>query len=515
MSRKKRKTPSPDPTRLAAGRREKSLIVALCVVAALRVFVFSSAFPFFNNIDERSHVDLVLKYARGYWPRQPLERFDPESGRLVYLLGTFEYWELPAGASPRPVLWAKPAVPDRVLREAAGQWAERNIDYEAHSPPVYYAIAAAWYTLGAWLGLGDGQRLYWVRFLNVPLVALLVWCAYVFCRDWYPGRPELRLGVPLLLAFLPQDVFYAINSDVLSPLTFVVALLLLLTWRRRERPGPTLSAALGLAVALTFLVKLTNVALPVIFAATVALKTRQLLREGRGRDALPCVPVALFAAALPVALWFGRNYVLLGDATGTRAKIAVLGFSWRPLGALLAHPIFTPAGLWEFWDGLMRTLWRGELTWHIKPIASPMVDMFYTLSSTALLIAAAVALVVRARAVPVPRPDRVRADTDTMVWASVILSVACLAALSVSFEYPRSFFPSQQYPYFALGRLIAGALVPFLVLYVDGVAFLTQRFSRVVGPLVFVASTSLLMTVSEVMLTRHIFANPYNWFHLP
>ncbi len=100
------------------------------------------------------------------------------------------------------------------------------------------------------------------------------------------------------------------------------------------------------------------------------------------------------------------------------------------------------------------------------------------------------------------------------VWASVLVSAFCLAALSVWFEYGRCFYPSQKHPYFTSGRLIAGALVPFLVLYVDGVTFLMQRLCRVVGPLASLALTSLLMIVSEVVLTRHIFANPYNWFRL-
>jgi hypothetical protein len=33
------------------------------LIATVRVFVFSAAFPFFNNVDERPHVDLVVKYS--------------------------------------------------------------------------------------------------------------------------------------------------------------------------------------------------------------------------------------------------------------------------------------------------------------------------------------------------------------------------------------------------------------------------------------------------------------------
>ena len=497
-------------------RWERPLIIALCAVAAVRVFLFAAAFPFFNNVDEQAHVDLVLKYARGDWPRQMIERFDPASGRLFVLYGSSEYLaapeRFPGGIIPRP-LWSNPALADRLLGEGVRQWTA-HVNHEAHSPPVYYALAGAWYTLSGWLGLTDGQRLYWVRFLNVILFALLVWFAYRFCLETYGDRPELRIGVPLLLTFLPQDVFYSVNSDVLSPLLFVVSLSLLLTWYRRDEPGVALSGALGALVSLTFLVKFTNIALLVILGATILLKVRQARGE-RVRDALVPSVVALLAALLPLVLWFGRNYVLFGDLTGMQAKVEFLGWSPRRFGALFSHPIFTPRGVSEFWDSLMRTFWRGEFVWHLKPIANPALDTFYTLSSLALLIAAAVAWRARNAAVT-EREAGPNGDVagHAAVWASVLLSLLCLVALSVSFEYGRSFYPSQHHPYFTSGRLIAGALVPFLVLYLDGIAFLMRPVAPVIGTLVVAASLSLVMTVSEMQLTWHIFANLDNWFHV-
>ncbi len=505
-------SPARDPRRW-----EKPLIAALCALAAIRVFAFSAAFPFFNNVDEQFHVDLVRKYARGAWPRQPFERFDPDVGRLFVLYGTFEYLNapdrFPGGVVPRP-LWERPEPPEELLAMMAARWAQRA-NFEAHSPPVYYAVAGAWHSLGVWLHLTEGQQLYWVRFLNAPLLGLLVWCSYRFCRDGYPGRLELRIGVPLLLAFLPQDVFYSVNSDVLSPLLFLVSLMLLLTWYRRDRPGVLLCAATGVLVALTFLVKFTNLALPILFGVLLLRKLRRLSREGRARSALRASAVASLAALLPVTLWFGRNALLLGDWAGMQAKIETLGWSRRPLADWLTHPIFTWNGLWTFWDGLMQTLWRGEFAWHLERIASAPVDAFYTISSTVLLIAAGVAWAVGWVSHASDGETDPGGIVPTVVWASVVLSVLWLVALSVSFEYGDSHYPSREHPYFTSGRLIAGALVPFLVLYVDGLAFVLSPLSRVAGPLVFALLTSLAMTLSEVASTAHIFANPSNWFHLP
>jgi hypothetical protein len=164
----------------------------------------------------------------------------------------------------------------------------------------------------------------------------------------------------------------------------------------------------------------------------------------------------------------------------------------------------------------MRTFWRGELVWHLKPIASPAIDLFYVWSPVALLLAAAIASGCR-RLRPTAELDATRgaeAPVAATVWSSVILSVLSLAVLSLSFTYEKSWNPSQAHPYFSLGRLIGGALVPFFVLYVEGLAVLMRRIAPVTGPLVFVSLAALAMTISEVAVTWHIFASPYNWFHL-
>ena len=489
-------------------------------MAAVRVFVFSGAFPFFNNVDEQAHVDLVLKYARGHWPNKPLERFDADAGRLFVLYGTSEYLnppeQFPAGVPPRP-LWETPAIAEKVINQGVASWTKID-NHEANSPPTYYAVAGLWYDFGGWLGLTGGQQLYWIRFLNVPLFVLLTFCAYVFCRNFYPGRLDLRLGVPLLLAFLPQDVFYSVNSDVLSPLLFVVSLTLLLNWYGRKRTGAAFNVVVGFLVALTFLVKYTNIALPVIFAVVILLKAHRSWRDGRRMDVLLSGSVAVLAAAVPIAFCLGRNYLLLGNLAGTRAKVEFLGWSRRPFDAFLDHPIFSPSGFWTFLNELMTTLWRGEFVWHLKPIANSVVDDFYAISSVVLLLLTAVASW-KGRRVTAAKTGRdvqgVGAAVHMAVWGSLILSLLCLVCLSVWFEYGSSSYPSQKEPYFMSGRLIAGALVPFLVLYVDGASLLLRPFSRVLGPLFFLALTSLMITVSELALSTQIFANPYNWFHLP
>jgi hypothetical protein len=46
-----------------ASKNERILILLLCFAAALRVLIFSAAFPFFSNIDEDLHFDLITQYS--------------------------------------------------------------------------------------------------------------------------------------------------------------------------------------------------------------------------------------------------------------------------------------------------------------------------------------------------------------------------------------------------------------------------------------------------------------------
>jgi hypothetical protein len=47
---------------------ERVLILLLCVAAAVRVLIFSAAFPFFSNIDEDLHFDLITQYSHAQVP---------------------------------------------------------------------------------------------------------------------------------------------------------------------------------------------------------------------------------------------------------------------------------------------------------------------------------------------------------------------------------------------------------------------------------------------------------------
>src|SRR5436309_13426280 len=77
----------PDPSGI---RRVRLILILICLLAAVRVFVFSAAFPFFNNVDEPSQFDLVVKYSRGEIPCG-FTPFAAESAALIPLYSSPEF----------------------------------------------------------------------------------------------------------------------------------------------------------------------------------------------------------------------------------------------------------------------------------------------------------------------------------------------------------------------------------------------------------------------------------------
>jgi hypothetical protein len=489
-------------------RAEWAFVLTLCCLAAVRVFVFSAAFPFFNHVDEDQHFDLVYKYSLGRLPSVELELPHPFAAELIVLYRSPEYLSTPAewGESgfPPPVWALENATESRRFAQMVAQRANQP-NYQAASPPVYYAVAGAWLALGRGLRLEGGQLLYWIRFLNALLVAAIVWTAYGLAKRVSPsGSPEVLL-LPALVAFFPHDVFYLINSDALPPLLFALAFSMLLRIRY-EQPSLTYHVVAGLAVAATLLTKLSNVAILVVLAAVVLLGARDLLRSRLWREAGWRLAALVTAASLPVACWMLRNAVLFGDATATDAKVRHLGWAAKPLGEVWSHPLFGFEGFTFFLAQLAKTFWRGGVLWHFEEVIWPPLDVFFV-GSTALFLTVACVGWLRER-----RAGGVRAFAISMGLASLAVSALFLMLMSLRFDFGESGYPSRQSPYLVSGRLILGALVPFAFVYLDGLTRCLRRLGRS-APAIAVASLVLVTTAVEIWLHAEVFRSRFNWYH--
>ena len=284
-----------DEPKTFANRNDRILVCLLCFAAAIHVFIFSSAFPFFSNVDEYLHFDLITQYSHGQFPRS----FHPLKQETLDWIVTYASPEFlarpeqfPNGQFPAP-LW-KRSGPEVEAEIAATKTAwSGEVNFESSQPPLYYALASVWWRIGRKIGLAGIQSLYWIRFLNVPLIAIVVWMGYRAARMIAPERVELRIGVPLLIAFIPQNVFYAMNNDVLSPVSFGALFLCSLQWLRAKNASLWLGAVTGFAVAAAYLTKLSN--LPLI-AVTLVYGIAFLLR--RTSAIVPLIAIGTLAGFL-------------------------------------------------------------------------------------------------------------------------------------------------------------------------------------------------------------------------
>ena len=504
--------------------RERSVVLVLCVVGALRVFLVSAALPPFHSTDEAFHFDLVVKYAQGHVPRHLAdERMSPATREAIVLYGTGisrprpdlvllhnspEFLNPASEDGVPPPVWTAPAT----LRESVLPWGIERwniVNHEATEPPVYYAVAGAWHRLGQAAGLGGGQLFYWTRFPNSALYAGVVALAYVFARTVCPGHQALGLAAAVLVAAFPQGSFYGATNDApLAPLLLAAALVCLVRIARAPQPWPQYALA-GLLTAATVLTKYSNVAIVGPLLITLAVATRSASVRAARADAGRLLLLGL-AALGPVAAWLARNALLSGDPTGARQKYTLLGWSVKSPGAVLDHPFFGPAApgaLGNFAHGLLATLWRGELTWHGTPMTLPGVDWFYSISSFVFL-ACAVIRVLSAR----DRDERQALGTSV---ATVGLAVAALAVLSTLFDFgTRTLQPSPRQPYFMSGRLIVGILVPFVTVYLYGLEWALAKARRRGALLPVVVGLALLATAFQASIAFPASQSPYNWFHL-
>jgi hypothetical protein len=480
------------------------IVLILCALAALRVFAFAAAFPFFNNVDEQAHVDLVVKYSHGQIPRG-IEAFASESALYFAVYSTPEYFVKPeqyGGNYPPPTWLISPEERRKVVDEEIPFW-ESRANHESGEPPLYYATAGGWMNFGRAFGLRGLELLYWVRFLNVVLVAALVWIGFAVARSTFPENQFLQLGLPALLAFWPQSAFYSIQGDALSPICFGLAFLGLIKILKQERVGIFLPLWTGLAVAATCLIKTSNLALPMV--ATFILAWKIFRGPKKGSPDFMTFGIFVLSVAVPLGIWFAWNSQHFGDLTATKSKIELLGWTRKPITQWLPHPIFTFHGMREFWPELSASFWRGEFVWHLERIASGFADVFYA-ASTALIILASVIFL---------RRD-IDKDRQAILWLALLSFISILAflvLLSMSFDFGKCPYPSREHPYFTSGRLLNATVVPFFLLFVYAIDRVSSWTKREWVRWGLLGATVLVLLVSQLQANAPAFSSRYNFFH--
>jgi hypothetical protein len=337
-----------------------------------------------------------------------------------------------------------------------------------------------------------------------------VWVSWFFSRKIFNNSFQMRIAIPLLAAFFPQDIFFSITADVLSPLLFAGAFFMLVEIAVGEKT-PRYHAFAGLLVAAAFLNKATNLAIVVLAAVVILIKLKQAASQKLLKQYFPSMLAFILTLIIPIAFWTGRNYIYFGDFSGAAASIKGRNWTLKPISEMFNHPVLSPKGAFLFLSGLVASYWRGEFVWQNKRMSMPFMDWFYCISSAILLIFSIVILIGREKTKSYDGLKyRFYAIGSFFV---IILAVLLLAILSMRYDFGQCNYPSREFPYFVSGRLIAGTILPFIFLYVGGLHYILSKLRLGSYLLVIVAVIAAGITISEIILTLPVFASPYNWFH--
>jgi hypothetical protein len=171
-----------------------------------------------------------------------------------------------------------------------------------------------------------------------------------------------------------------------------------------------------------------------------------------------------------------------------------LRWTRKPFSDWWSHPIFAPGGFWTFWLEWMADFWRGEFVWSGRRLASPAAAVFYWSSSTVLPGRSGISAL---------RHFKNNAMMERALRFSlgcVLAAIAFLGLLSVSFDFGKCLYPSPAYPYFTSGRLINGALIPFVLLYARGLDLLFNRVKSPWPKFLALVVIVLGVTISEIIV---------------
>jgi hypothetical protein len=195
-------------------------------------------------------------------------------------------------------------------------------------------------------------------------------------------------------------------------------------------------------------------------------------------------------SALPFRLgvgFFGQNINLAISPDQQQKSLCLVGRTSR----------FQTGGSIQF---LREVKWRG------LALSCPAADGLYAASTPVLLAAALLGL-------------RKKAGLSTFQRQAIGVAALCffasvglLALLSIQFDFGNCINPSRGHPYFASGRLLSGALIPFALSYVYGIDWLFRRINPAL-PLLVLGGLLAFVTMSEIKINRAVFASEHNWFH--
>jgi hypothetical protein len=337
-----------------------------------------------------------------------------------------------------------------------------TIRYEAHQPPLYYALAVPVFRVTA--GLPLAARVLTLRLISVVLGAALLVVTYWVVETVFPGEPTIALTATALVAFIPMHVTMtaAVNNDALAEL--LIAAMLLVSLRRLRGRLSTRGYVLGGGVLYGLALLTKTTAYPAVVILLLAEVGRWWIAE-RGKAGFPIGPlVALVVIALTLSSWwFVRNAVVYGDLDVFGLKRHDLVVAEQPRTAQWIARFGPRYVLWAFVSTTFKSFW-GVFGW----MGVPMDNRVY-LGLLALTLAGLIGLLILAVRL-VRRPTTL----SSVQWAALgLLALSILLTASTYVWYNLTFVQHQ-------GRYLFPALVPIALFFTLGLHQWVPR--RLAGP---------------------------------
>ena len=448
----------------------------LCaLVALISGTAWALITPAFHVPDEVSH----LAYAQYLAETGKLPK---ENGKTTYApeeeqaLAATEFYMVVGDVDARPP-WTEAR--DRAMDadRPANPVGSGTAQSATNNPPLYYAMEAVPYRIGKALGLGLLDRLMLMRFLSVLCAAVTALAAFLFVREVLPSTPWAWTAGGLAAAL--QPLFGFVSSGVQGDaLLYTAGALLLLTLARAFRRGltPARGAAIGGAVALGLMAKLTFLGLVPGAALGVLLMARRQ-RAWRGLAVAGTISGAVVVAyALANRFVFDRP--LLAGGTGVPAPsgggaaasldpIAGLGYMWQlylPRLPFMADEFQGPNPMPNLWlHGII-----GKFGW----LDAEWPDAVYGYARWALVLIVVLAIFELVRAAR-------RGDLAGR-WSELVTYGAVVGGLLVLIGWAGYRARVTGAPGFEQARY----LLPLLPLYGAGVALAARLWGPRRGPLV-------------------------------
>jgi Na+-transporting NADH:ubiquinone oxidoreductase subunit NqrB len=145
------------------------------------------------------------------------------------------------------------------------------------------------------------------------------------------------------------------------------------------------------------------------------------------------------------------------------------------------------------------------MIWWTKPIANSISDSFFILSTLVFIIAG---IFIN------KNNNKLLSQSNKIAIASFISLILFMILLSISFDFGNCENPSRMHPYFVSGRLISGALIPFGMLYLQGMNIAISKIENQKIKLYILTSVVAIITTLEYINHIPVFESKYNFFNL-